>query len=144
MVTVKKIEYHELSVLSELYHQLIGQYSDKARLHEVYRLIEADPNYYLLGAYVDGQLAGSLMGIICYDLVDQCKPFMVIENVIVSSQAQRKGVGQQLMLRIEQIARDRECGYIILVSGAQRKEAHLFYEKMGYREEQVEGFRKHL
>ena len=102
MVTVKKIEYHELSV----------------------------PRRF--------------MGIICYDLVDQCKPFMVIENVIVSSQAQRKGVGQQLMLRIEQIARDRECGYIILVSGAQRKEAHLFYEKMGYREEQVEGFRKHL
>lgn len=144
MVIVKKIEYHELSALSELYHQLMGQYSDKDRLHEVYRLIEADPNYYLLGAYADGQLAGSLMGIICYDLVEQCKPFMVIENVIVSSHAQRKGVGQQLMLRIEQIARDRECGYIILVSGAQRKEAHLFYEKMGYREEQVEGFRKHL
>lgn len=144
MITVEKIQCEHLAALSELYEELMGQHSHPDRLHDVYRMIERDPNYYLLGAYEDNQLLGSLMGIVCYDLVEACNPFMVIENVIVSSRAQRKGVGQKLITQIEQIARDRECSYIILVSGGQRKEAHLFYERMGYREEEVEGFRKHL
>ncbi|MDQ0088526.1 ribosomal protein S18 acetylase RimI-like enzyme [Paenibacillus anaericanus] len=84
------------------------------------------------------------MGIICHDFVGECKPFMVIENVIVSNRARRQGIGKKLMLEIERIAKERDCYYIILVSGEQRKEAHVFYEKLGFKDEKVEGYRKHL
>lgn len=134
MITVNKIQYEDLGALSGLYEELMGKPSDPDRLDNVYRMMEGDSNYYLLGAFMDNQLIGSLMGIVCYDLVEACRPFMVIENVIVSSRAQRKGVGHQLMTQIEQIARGHDCSYIILVSGGQRKKAHLFYEKMLYRD----------
>ena len=144
MVTIREIEADSLLALSELYTELINKSTDFNKLEAVYKVIKADSHYILLGAYIEGELLGSVMGIICYDLVGECKPFMVIENVVVSSRARRQGVGQKLMAAMEVIARERDCWYIILVSGEQRKEAHIFYEALGYREEKVEGYRKHL
>jgi GNAT superfamily N-acetyltransferase len=82
------------------------------------------------------------MGIFCLDLVGECKPFMVIENVIVSKRVRRQGIGKKLMHKIEEIAKERGCSYTIFVSGEERKEAHLFYEKLGFKEENVVGYRK--
>ena len=144
MVTVKEIEADDLPALSELYTELINKTTDISKLQAVYEQIKSNNHYILLGAFMNGELMGSVMGILCHDLVGECKPFMVIENVVVSSKARRQGVGQKLMAAMEVIARERECWYIILVSGEQRKEAHIFYEALGYREEKVEGYRKHL
>lgn len=144
MVAIREIESDSLSALSELYSELTNKSTDFNKLEAVYKVIKANSNYILLGAYIEGELLGSVMGIVCYDLVGECKPFMVIENVVVSSRARRQGVGQKLMAALEVIARERDCWYIILVSGEQRKEAHIFYEALGYREEKVEGYRKHL
>ncbi|UQZ36216.1 GNAT family N-acetyltransferase [Paenibacillus sp. PK3_47] len=144
MVTIKEIEADSLEALNELYSELTGVTANPGKLKETFNMIKADSRYILLGAYTDGELLGSLMGIICQDLVGDCRPFMVIENVVVSSRARRRGLGKQLMTAVEAIAHKRNCYYIILVSGEKRKEAHVFYERMGYRDEKVEGYRKHL
>lgn len=144
MVVIKEIEMESLPELGNLYQELMNKPSDLNKLEEVFKVVKADNRYILLGAFVEGELLGSLMGIVCQDLVGDCKPFMVIENVVVSVRARRQGVGKKLMNAIEQAARERDCYYIILVSGEQRKEAHVFYESLGYRDEKVEGYRKHL
>ncbi|PZD97435.1 GNAT family N-acetyltransferase [Paenibacillus sambharensis] len=127
-----------------LYEELVHRKTDFNRMVDVFRSIQNNDNYVILGAFKDNQLIGSLMGIICQDLVGECKPFMVIENVIVSRLARRQGGGQKLMAEIERIAKDRDCYYIILVSGGQRKDAHEFYARLGYKEEEVQGYRKHI
>ncbi|MNB95649.1 putative acetyltransferase [compost metagenome] len=144
MVVIKEIEMESLPELGNLYQELMNKPSDLNKLEKVFKVVKADNRYILLGAFVEGELLGSLMGIVCQDLVGDCKPFMVIENVVVSVRARRQGVGKKLMNAIEQAARERDCYYIILVSGEQRKEAHVFYESLGYRDEKVEGYRKHL
>ena len=144
MVVIKEIELASLHELGDLYQELMNKPSNLNKLEEVFKEIKADRRYILLGAFVEGELLGSLMGIICQDLVGDCKPFMVIENVVVSSRARRQGVGKKLMNAIEEMAHERDCYYIILVSGEQRKEAHIFYESLGYRDEKVEGYRKYL
>ncbi|MCJ8010811.1 GNAT family N-acetyltransferase [Paenibacillus sp. KQZ6P-2] len=144
MVTIKHITEEDLTALSRLYEELMGISTDEKRLTQVFKSAEASGNYHILGAFYEGELAGSLMGIVCLDFVGDCKPFMVIENVIVSDRIRRQGIGKKLMAGIEQIARDHDCGYIIFVSGEKRKEAHQFYAKLGYRDEKVEGFRKLL
>ncbi|MEK3735536.1 MULTISPECIES: GNAT family N-acetyltransferase [Paenibacillus] len=144
MVDIKEIEMESLPELGNLYQELMNKPSDLNKLEKVFKVVKADNRYILLGAFVEGELLGSLMGIVCQDLVGDCKPFMVIENVVVSARARRQGVGKKLMNAIEQAARERDCYYIILVSGEQRKEAHVFYESLGYRDEKVEGYRKHL
>lgn len=144
MVIIKEIELESLPELGDLYQELMKEPSDLKKLEETFKVVKADNRYILLGAFVEGELLGSLMGIVCHDLVGDCKPFMVIENVVVSSRARRQGVGKKLMHAIEEAARERECYYIILVSGEKRKEAHVFYESLGYRDEKVEGYRKYL
>lgn len=144
MVTIEEIGADSLTALNVLYSELTGSMTDQAKLTKTFTAIQADSRYILLGAYVDGELLGSMMGIVCQDLVLDCRPFMVIENVVVSARARRQGLGKLLMTAIEEKAHERDCYYIILVSGEKRKEAHVFYEKMGYREEKVEGYRKHL
>ncbi|EPY09287.1 hypothetical protein AZ66_11585 [Paenibacillus sp. E194] len=144
MITIRSIKENELLALSELYQELMGQQTNQSKLEQVYRTIQHNEQYIILGAFDEEQLVGSLMGIICHDLVGDCKPFMVIENVIVSPLVRRQGVGNKLMQEIENMARQRDCYYIIFVSGEQRKEAHQFYERLGFKDEKVEGYRKHL
>ncbi|KWX86424.1 hypothetical protein AMQ83_19035 [Paenibacillus riograndensis] len=144
MVTIKEIEFESLGALNRLYDELIGGPTDPQKLEAAFQSVKADSRYILLGAFVDGELLGSMMGIICQDLVGDCRPFMVIENVVVSSRARRQGLGKKLIAALEAIAHERDGYYIMFVSGEKRKEAHIFYEAMGYREEKVEGYRKHL
>lgn len=143
-IRIGPIEAEDLTALNELYRELTGQCSDPDRMARLYEAIRIDPHYHLLGAYGEEGLVGTVMGILCWDLVKDCRPFMVVENVVVSASSRGRGVGKALMLELERIARAKDCAYIILVSGAQRKDAHAFYEGMGYRQEQVEGFRKKL
>lgn len=144
MVKIEEIGFDSLEALNLLYQELTGGPTDPVKLLTAFRTIREDSRYILLGAFAEGELLGSMMGIVCQDLAGDCRPFMVIENVVVSSRARRQGIGKQLMTALETIAHERDCYYIIFVSGEKRKEAHVFYEKMGYKEEKVEGYRKHL
>ncbi|PQP82611.1 GNAT family N-acetyltransferase [Paenibacillus sp. PCH8] len=144
MITIKAIEQQDLPALSKLYNELMGAPTNEQQMLKMFRYIQQNGHYHVLGAFYNDKLAGSVMGIKCMDLAGECKPFMVVENVIVSDRVRRQGIGQKLMLQIERIARDLGCGYMILVSGDQRKEAHIFYEKLGFKDEKVQGYRKHF
>lgn len=59
----------------------------------------------------------------------------VMFNVLalaVASSAQKRGIGKQLMAKIETIAKERGISQIRLNSGEERLGAHQFYEKLGY------------
>lgn len=113
-------------------------------MQRVFRQMESNSAYHLLGYKHEGMLLGSVMGVICHDLVGTCRPFMVVENVIVSAKAQGMGVGKKLMLALEQMANDHDCAYIMFCSSSYRKDAHRFYESLGYKLDEVQGFRKML
>ena len=144
MVEISKIVKSDLQELSSLFFELTGENTDFAKMNSNYEWIDENENYILLGARNDGKLVGSLMGIICRDLVGECRPFMVIENVIVSSGFRGKGIGKKLMIEIEDIAKRNNCYYIMFVSGAQRTDAHAFYKSIGYGLDQVQGFKKYV
>jgi GNAT superfamily N-acetyltransferase len=83
------------------------------------------------------------MGIVCYDLVGDCNPFMLIENVNVLPKYQGQGVGKLLMQELEDFAQKNHCNYVILVSESKREPSHKFYEAIGYSTDQ-KGFKKRL
>jgi len=103
-----------------------------------------DSSYILLVARENDKVVGTVMGIICMDLVKDCQPFMVIENVVVKSEFRGIGVGIELMQHLETLARSRNCYYTMFVSSGHRKEAHKFYEAIGYEPGLVRGFKKYL
>jgi len=141
---VRKIKEDDLSDLNELYFELCEEEGDVKRMKETFKCIEQNRDYYLIGAEEDGKIVGSIMGIVCYDLVGKYKAFMTVENVIVGKGYRGKGIARALFQYMEEIAHERECTYIYLVSGNQREVAHIMYERLGYRSDNVKGFRKYL
>jgi N-acetylglutamate synthase-like GNAT family acetyltransferase len=63
----------------------------------------SNPNYVLLTAKENILVVESVMWIICLDLVRQCTPFMIIENVIVKNDWRGRGIGVKLMEELEVI-----------------------------------------
>lgn len=144
MLTLQPATVDDLESLAQLFEELSGEETDRCKMKENFRLMESNPNYVVLTAKEDNLVIGSVMGIICLDLVRQCRPFMVIENVIVKSAWRGRGIGVKLMEEIEAIGRQRSCYYTMFVSGGHRKGAHQFYESIGYDLDLVQGFKKYL
>ncbi|OPA77860.1 GNAT family N-acetyltransferase [Paenibacillus selenitireducens] len=141
---IQPIIYEDLESLRLLYEELIGEAGDLSQMESVFRQMKSNSAYHLLGYKKDGELLGSVMGVICHDLVGTCRPFMVVENVIVSAKAQGMGAGKKLMQALEQLANENDCLYIMFCSSSYRKDAHRFYESLGYKLDEVQGFRKML
>lgn len=145
MLTISSISSSDLRQLALLYEELTGTKTNMAVMESQIKKIIDNKDYILIGAKDEEErLVGSVMGIVCTDIVGECKPFMVLENVIVSEKSRRRGVGVKLVEYIENCARNRNCYYIMLVSLAKRQEAHAFYESIGYKLGVVQGFKKNL
>lgn len=143
-IQLRPIGGEDLDELAGLFQELTGESTDRIKMAENFRRMQANPDYILLGAQDGNELVGSLMGIVCLDIVGECRPFIVVENVIVAERSRGRGVGRRLMAAIEAEAVERGCLYIMFVSSASRKEAHRFYEAMGYGLDVVQGFKKFL
>src|SRR5262245_10838507 len=100
MITIRQITHDDLNSLCQLYDDLINRKTNYKKLVEVFQIVSSNDNYYVLGAFQDNELVGSVMGIVCHDIVGECRPFMVIENVVVSSRVRKQGIGKRLMLDI--------------------------------------------
>lgn len=145
MTRIEDITKKDLAALAGLYEQLIDMKTDMDQMVKTFDRIAANPDHILLGAKdAAGSLVGSLMGLVCNDLVGECRSFMVLENMIVDAAARGRGVGRALIGRIEEIGRERGCRYVLLVSAQQRTAAHAFYESVGYPPGTVQGFKKYL
>ncbi|HXV13303.1 MAG TPA: GNAT family N-acetyltransferase [Candidatus Krumholzibacteria bacterium] len=52
--------------------------------------------------------------------------------IVVAARARRTGVGKALVAACEAWAKGEGCKRMLVTSGEERKEAHAFYEAMGY------------
>jgi GNAT superfamily N-acetyltransferase len=134
----------DLEGLARLYKQFWGEDSSLEKMHATFQRLSTNPNYIFLVASRHGHLAGSVMGIVCDELYGECKPFMVVEDVIVDQNHRRQGVGSLLMRELERLAVSRDCAYIIFVTEQDRTTAHQFYESLGYNPDKYRGFKKRL
>jgi GNAT superfamily N-acetyltransferase len=144
MLTIQKLTQSDLPELAVLYQELMDESTNLEIMTATFQWMAANQAYYVLVAKSDEAVAGSLMGIVCWELLGRCRPFMVIENVIVAPDYRRMGVGRALMTEIERLAREQDCSLIEFCSSSTRKDAHRFYESMGYGLDVVQGFRKWL
>ena len=141
---IRELRETDLASLAELYEQLWGETSCLEKMRETFRRLKENPDYIFLVAEHNGHIAGSLMGIICEELYGECRPFLVIEDVIVDRKSRHKGIGSALIRKIENCAISRNCNYIIFVTESERGEALPFYQSLGYSPDAYRGFKKRL
>jgi ribosomal protein S18 acetylase RimI-like enzyme len=141
---IRRLKEEDLPALARLYVQFWNEESSLGRMEETFARLKEDPDYIFLVADVEDEIAGSLMGIICEELYRECRPFMVIEDVIVDREFREQGIGSALMREIEAYAVSRNCNYIIFVSERERTDAVPFYRSLGYAPDSYRGFKKRL
>ena len=149
---IRTLEKSDMKRLADLYRQFWNEQSDVEKMEAQFDAIQRENSHLLLGAEQDGLLIGSVMGVICKELYGDCRPFLVIENMIVDDLGRRKGVGSALLSELEKRARERQCTQMILVTEIERQDACGFYESVGvlminkgYKIEFVpEGYKKKL
>lgn len=123
-----------------LQQQIVPYPIDPDKAAVLYKTIQHQPDNRVLVAREGDTILGTVSGFCCRGLAGS---FLAIEDLIVEETHRGSGIGGKLMDAIHAYGREQGCSYAILVSSGFRKQAHKFYEKIGYIEE-VRGFRKEL
>ena len=143
-IIYRKAELSDIPKLNPLLAQLSDAMADPQKMAEKMEKIAKNEDNYLLVAEntENGDLCGSLIGVVFEDICDTCKPILLVENVVTDEKYRGQGIGRGMFEAVEAWGKEKECHYCILVSGLQRTGAHKFYDAIGYSE--VKGFKKYL
>jgi ribosomal protein S18 acetylase RimI-like enzyme len=115
-------------------HRLIGQLADsadEAAFRARFERVLATDDHRIVVAEVEGKVVGVLHVFERPALEKPCEA--IVQALVVDSEARSSGVGEVLMREAEAWASDRKLPSVSLYSRADRKRAHAFYERIGYR-----------
>jgi GNAT superfamily N-acetyltransferase len=95
--------------------------------------IEADKNNELIVAELDGAIVGSLQLTLTPSISFQGGKRATVESVRVDEKYRGQGIGKELMLWAIDRAREEKCIAMQLTTNGDRKDAHRFYENLGFK-----------
>ena len=140
---VKNVEKHELKKLLDLYQYL---FNDDAKVSEntlvdTWNIIQNNQDFFNYYTIESNNIFVSSCNIaIVPNLTRGSRPFAVIENVITHPDFRRRGLGKMVVEKAINFAKSKKCYKIMLLSNSMRKEAHKFYEAIGFNGNEKIGF----
>lgn len=94
--------------------------------------IDADKNNELIIAEKDGEIVGSLQITFTPSISFQGGKRATVESVRVDEKYRGQGIGKELMIWAINRAKEENCFAVQLTTNADRKDAHRFYENLGF------------
>ena len=143
-MNIRPLTIDDMESLAKLYFEFWNETSNVEKMKQAFSSLQNNSAYIFLCAVVDGQLVGSVMGIVCHELYGQCTPFLVVEDMIVDKKYRKKGIGRALFQALEKQAVARGCTQVILVTENVRTDACGFYESIGFHPSKNKGYKKKL
>lgn len=141
-VILRKATEEDVPGLDVVMQVISDEPGDFNKMRGLIRRMGRDEQKYLLVAELDGEIVGSLLGVVFEDICKDCRPILLVENVAVLEKCQGLGIGRKMFEEIERWGREQSCHYEMLVSGLSRTGAHRFYQALDF--EEVKGFKKYL
>lgn len=148
MASIRLATEEDIPRILELYNELVIHFSqvEKSRtpsdtdIRRVFDEISADPRHELYVAEEEGQVVGTIVLLVVPNLSHSATPWAVAENLVVTQEYRRRGIGRMLLEHAIARAREKGCYKIQLWSDRKRTEAHEFYLSLGF-EALAYGFR---
>lgn len=134
-LSCRKAEKKDLPEILRLYSQPEmdnGGILPLSQAEEIFERIQAYPNYHLFVALDQEKIVGTFALLIMDNLGHLGAPSAIIEDVVVDPDYQGKGIGKRMMKYALELAEQEGCYKAVLSSDAKRKQAHLFYESLGF------------
>lgn len=100
--------------------------------YDAFRAIESDPARAVMVAELDGRVVGTFQFAAIPNLSHQGRPLAQIESVHVDESLRSRGIGETMLRWAIDESRRRGCFRLQLTSNKGRKDAHRFYERLGF------------
>jgi len=140
---IRLIKKDELRGLLDLYKHLDNgdaTLEDSKTLQDLWNSIYNDPNLYYIVAEQDGLLLSTCTISIIKNLTRGMRPYGLIENVVTHSEYRNIGLGKKVLKKAVDIAKEKNCYKVMLLTGSKKEETLNFYKSAGYRTDIKTGF----
>ena len=141
---IRRLAEEDIQSLALLYTQFWGVESDCVKMKKKFAELRGNPRYAIFCATADGYVVGSIMGILCDEIYGDCRPFLLMEDLIVDQAYRRRGIGKALVAELEDFAREHDCSQIQFITETHRQDAVAFYASLGFDTTKHVGFKKTL
>lgn len=138
--TIRKANRQDLeSILDILVDDMFGVMRDTSErpllksYYDAFDVINNDPNATLMVAELGGKVVGTIQLNVLTFLSNKGARSALVENVFVSSNMRGKGIGAAMMCWAIAHAKEQGCLSMQLTSSKVRKDAHRFYERLGFK-----------
>lgn len=134
-ITIREAVAEDISYVMELYRQPDMDNGRSLSIEEavsIHNKMLSYPNYKLYVALCENNIVGTFALAIMDNLANMGKPSGLIEDVVVRSEWQGKGIGKQMMNYAIELCRRNGCYKAALSSNLKREKAHKFYENLGF------------
>lgn len=142
MPEVRLIRYDELDELLILYRQLHPEDPvEKGEcLKRTWSEICNDKNLFYLVIEEDGMIVSSCTLAIIKNLTRGLRPYGIIENVITHQDHRKKGFGTRVLHKAIEMAKERNCYKVMLMTGHKDEATLRFYANAGFAGDIKTGF----
>ncbi len=82
-VKIRKLKQEDVKSLDRLYYHFWNEQSNIQLMNEKFSKLSNNDSYIFLVVEVDNVIAGSILGIVCHELYGNCRPFLLMEDLIV-------------------------------------------------------------
>ena len=137
-LTIRGAEAADAPALAALLERLGYPAAPDAIAVRLARLVGAGDEAFV--AVVAGEVVG-LVTLHVTQVLHRPAPVGRITGLVVAEAATRGGVGRALVGWAEARLADRGCGFVEVTSGLARSDAHRFYERLGYRNDDLRFFK---
>lgn len=134
MIMVREANKNDLDELLQLYLYLHEKSipEDTEHLRNTWENIINDSNHHLIVFEVDGKIVSSCVCVIIPNLTRNVRPYAFVENVVTHGDYRKNGYATACLDFAKQIARERNCYKMMLLTGSKEARTLNFYRSAGY------------
>lgn len=141
-IVTRKAEARDLDGMLTLYRELRPHDPEltPAAAEAAFAHVLSQPGVHVVVCEAAGVLAATCMLAVIPNLASGARPFGVIEHVVTLAARRGKGYARLVLEHTLELAWSQGCYKVLLLSGAQRTEAHRLYESVGFNGNVEQGF----
>lgn len=124
-------------------YRALNTLSTPSVLPERIAALAGSEHTHLLVCDDSGEIIATTLVCLCQDVMFDSQPFALVENVVVSADYKREGIGKSMMDYIEVFCLEQDCSKIMLQTSSENRDARDFYTAMGYDSHAKVGFVKY-